>query len=401
VAIPISAVLMASASGFLLALNGRLGLAGWQWMFLIEAMPAVLLGIFAFAYLADGPADARWLSVEERTCAAHQLESESDKTATVCHTTLRGAFRDTRLWKISVFLIANFTAAYAYGFTAPLLIKEVTGYDNKTVGLIVASVYVFVALAIIVNGRIASSRKSPYLCIVLPAMFIVLGCLGAGLFRKPVWMICSLALISVFHNATFGPVYAHAASFLAKRGAAGGLALISSIGAIGGFVGPYYMGLAKDFLGSYQRGFLTLSIPCFIGVMLMLQLRNKAIAHSDQRSSSVPIDQYRDAERSASSARQVALPEKWRLAPTSPATFGIYLQKMCLFSERGDLIFARHGTVLASKAKREAPTEAVGCMLSVGRKGKIGIVDHGSGSCAVLARVGDLAASRGRYSPSF
>ena len=58
---------------------------------------------------------------------------------------------------------------------------------------------------------------------------------------------------------------------------------------------------------------------------------------------------------------------KWRLAPTSPATFGIYLQKMCLFSERGDLIFARHGTVLASKAKREAPTEAVGCMLSVGR----------------------------------
>jgi len=69
--------------------------------------------------------------------------------------------------------------------------------------------------------------------------------------------------------------------------------------------------------------------------------------------------------------------------------------------ERGDLIFARHGTVLASKAKREAPTEAVGCMLSVGRKGKIGIVDHGSGSCAVLARVGDLAASRGRYSPSF
>ena len=68
---------------------------------------------------------------------------------------------------------------------------------------------------------------------------------------------------------------------------------------------------------------------------------------------------------------------KGRLAPTSPATFGIYLQKMCLFSERGDLIFARHGTVLASKAKREAPTEAVGCMLSVGRKGKIGIVDMG------------------------
>jgi hypothetical protein len=73
--------------------------------------------------------------------------------------------------------------------------------------------------------------------------------------------------------------------------------------------------------------------------------------------------------------------EKWRLVPTSASTFGIYLQKVCLFSERGDLIFARHGTVLASKAKRDAPTEAVACMLSEGRKGKIGIVDHGIG-CA-------------------
>lgn len=284
VAIPLSAVLMASASGFLLDLNGHLGLAGWQWMFLIEATPAIVLGIFVLVILPDGPADATWLSTEERACIAHQLQDESHKTAAARHATLREAFRDKRLWKIAFFLFANFTAAYAYSFTAPLLIKEVTGYGNKTVGFIVAAISVVVALAILVNGWIASSRKSPYLCIAVPAMFIVLGCLGVGLFRKPVLLICSLALITVFNNATIGPLYSLVASFLAKRGAAGGLALVTSVGIIGGFLGPYYIGLAKDFLGSYQRGFLTLTLPCFIGVVLMLQLRKESIAYAHQAS---------------------------------------------------------------------------------------------------------------------
>ena len=289
-AFPISAVLMASSSGFILDLNGHLGLAGWQWMFLIEAAPAVLLGFFVFGYLADGPADAGWLSVEERTWVTHQLESASGKTAAVGHTTLKGALRDTRLWRISFFLIASFTAAYAYGFTAPLLIKEVTGYGNKTVGFIVASVYAFVALAIVGNGLIASRTKSPYLCIAVPATLVVLGCLGVGLFHKPALVICSLALINVFHNASYSPLLALVTSFLTKRAAAGGLALLSGLGILGGFLGPYYMGLAKGFFGSYQRGFFTLSIPTFAGLMLMLQLRKEVTALSHKGSTMASVD---------------------------------------------------------------------------------------------------------------
>jgi MFS transporter, ACS family, tartrate transporter len=295
VAIPLSGVFVASVSGFLLDLNGRFGLAGWQWMFLIEAVPAVLLGVFIFAVLPDGPADAPWLSAEERGCVADQLAREIDKSAGVCHTTLKDTFRDTRLWKIAVFLFANLTAAYAYSLTAPLLIKDIAHYSNKTVGFIIAAIWLIVALAILTNGLIASSRKSSYACIILPAIFIVFGCLGVGIFRRPIWIICALALIPIFHNATFGPVFALAASFLAKRGAAGGLALISSVGIIGGFLGPYYMGLAKDFLGSYQRGFLMLSIPCIIGTMLMIQLRNKAAAVVDLPSSPVSISESGDA----------------------------------------------------------------------------------------------------------
>ena len=295
VAIPLSGAFMASVSGFLLDLNGRFGLAGWQWMFLIEAVPAVLLGVLIFAVLPEGPTDARWLTAVERCCVGDQLAREIDKSAGVRHTTVRDTFRDTRVWKIAVFLFANFIAAYSYSLTAPLLIKDIAHYSNKTVGFIVAAIWLIVALAVLTNGLIASSRKSFYACIILPAIFIVFGCLGVGLFRRPIWIICALALIPIFHNATFGPVYALAASFLEKRGAASGLALIGSIGIIGGFLGPYYMGLAKDFLGSYQRGFLMLSIPCIIGTMLMIQLRNKAAAVVDLPASPVSTDQSGDA----------------------------------------------------------------------------------------------------------
>ncbi len=295
VAIPLGGVLMASVSGFLLDLNARFGLAGWQWMFLIEAVPAVLLGVLIFAALPDGPRDAHWLSAEERSCVADTLASEIDKSAGVRLSTVWDTFRDLRVWKIAMFLFVNFIAAYSYSLTAPLLIKEITHYSNKTVGFIVAAIWLIVALAVLINGLIASSRKSSYACIILPAIFIVLGCLGVGLFRRPIWIVCALALIPIFHNSTFGPVYALAASFLEQRGTAGGVALIGSISILGGFLGPYYMGLAKDFLGSYQRGFLMLSIPCIIGAMLMVQLRNKAAAVVDLPASPVSIDESGDA----------------------------------------------------------------------------------------------------------
>jgi ACS family tartrate transporter-like MFS transporter len=272
VAIPLSVVFMASASGYLLDLNGRWGLTGWQWMFLIEAVPAVLLGILVFGVLPNGPDDARWLSEDERAFVAEQLAMEGDQTPET-RSTLRETFRDRRVWQIAAFMFANFIASYAYNFTAPLLIKEITGFDNKTVGFIAAAISLVGAIAILTNGRLASSRSSTCTCIILSGALIAFGCLGVGLFHSPVLMILCLALIPSFHNALFPPVYALAASFLAKRGAAGGLALINSVGIVGGFIGPYYLGLAKDLLGSYQRGFLTISILCFVGIGVMMRLR--------------------------------------------------------------------------------------------------------------------------------
>ena len=277
IAFPISNMLMAAISGSLLGLQGRLGLAGWKWLFLLEALPAIGLGLVVFLVLPDGPKDALWLSREERAWVENRLEQESMAKANGSHAGLWGVLQDARIWKLGLFLMVTFAAAYAYAFTAPLLIKELTGYGNNIVGFIAAAISMCVALAIMGNGLAASRRKSPYVCIVIPASLMCLGCLGVGLLHRPVLVICSLALIPMFHNASFGPLYATAASFLDKKGAAGGLALINTIGIVGGFLGPYYIGLAKDLMGSYQRGFLTMTVTCLVAVFLILSVRRSAM----------------------------------------------------------------------------------------------------------------------------
>lgn len=289
IAIPIGGMLGASISGPLLSLQGRLGLAGWQWLFLVEALPAIALGIVVLRLLPDGPAHARWLSADERAWLVERLQQDSTANVHNSHASFARAVRDPRIWQLGIFLLITFPTAYAYSFTAPLLIKELTGFSNSTVGLIVAGIWFCVAVAVIGNGMAASNKKSPFLYIMVPALLISLGCMGVGLFRMPFLVICSLALIPVFHNASFGPLYATASSFLGKDSAAGGLALISTIGIIGGFLGPYYIGLAKDLAGSYQLGFLGLSVPCLFAAFMAFHLHRKQASERLRHERSVLI----------------------------------------------------------------------------------------------------------------
>jgi MFS transporter, ACS family, tartrate transporter len=278
-AIPISAMLMASISGPLLGLDGRLHFAGWQWLFLIEALPAIALGVLVFLVLPDGPADARWLSSEERTCVQNRILQEGS-LASHRHTAVGETLRDPRIWTLGFFNLVTMTIGYSYTFSAPLLVKGLTGYSNSTVGLIVASISCGAAVAIIANGVFASGKRSPYFHIVMPTFVIILGCLGAGFFRTPAFVICSLALITIPHLANYSPLCAIATSFLEGKAAATGLAFMNSIGLVGGFIGPYYMGWMKDHAGSYQKGFPVLVVPCFVAVLLVLRLR--------QRTTSIP-----------------------------------------------------------------------------------------------------------------
>lgn len=283
VAFPISSVLTGLVAGPLLNLQGRLGLAGWQWLFLVEALPAIALGVVVFALLPDGPGDAHWLSFEERAWVLTRLQEESKAKAGVSHDTMRATFRDARVWMVGLFLIPTFAAAYSYSFTAPLMIKDMTGYSNTRIGLIIACISLCVAFAILLSGKLASSSESPFAYIGVATVFIILGCIGVGLFRTVPLAVCCMMLISACHNANMSPLWALIGSFRKKRGAAGGLALVNCVGITGGFFGPYYMGLAKDFAGSYQRGFLGLALACSFSLFLLARLARKVKTTSSWR----------------------------------------------------------------------------------------------------------------------
>jgi MFS transporter, ACS family, tartrate transporter len=160
IAIPISSMLMASISGPLLGWQGRLGFAGWQWLFLVEAVPAVVLGIVVFMLLPDGPALAHWLAPEERTWVENSLKQEIGTDARLRRSSVGGALRDRRIWQLGFLLLVTSTGSYAYSLTAPLLIKEVTAFSNNRVGLIVTAIAFCTAVAVIANGT-ALSEKPP------------------------------------------------------------------------------------------------------------------------------------------------------------------------------------------------------------------------------------------------
>lgn len=275
IAFPISNVVTGLVSGPLLNLQGRLGLAGWQWLFLVEALPAIALGIVVFVLLPDGPVAANWLSLEEQVWVITRLQEESKAKAAGCHDTMSRALRDVRIWMCGFFLFPTFAAAYSYSFTAPLIIKDITGYSNNRVGLIVACISLCVAFAILLGGKLASSSGSPFVYIGGATVLIILGCVGVGLFRAAPMIICCMMLISACHNANIGPVFSVTGSFLKRQGAAAGLALVNTLGIIGAFFGPYYMGLAKDFTGSYQLGFLGLAVPCSFSLFLLTRLARR------------------------------------------------------------------------------------------------------------------------------
>src|SRR5271163_2675638 len=166
--VPLSAVLMGSISGPLLGLQGRLGIAGWQWLFLVEGLPAICLGVLVFFVLPDGPAEASWLSAEERSGILTRLQEDQNAKANKAHRDLRGALGDTRIWQLGLFMLITIAATYGCVFSAPLLIKDLTGFGNNTVGLIISALSLCAAAAMILNGMLASHKQAPYMNIVVP-----------------------------------------------------------------------------------------------------------------------------------------------------------------------------------------------------------------------------------------
>jgi ACS family tartrate transporter-like MFS transporter len=273
IAWPLSVVVMGALAGALMGLDGHLSLTGWQWLFAVEGFPAVILGVVFFFVLPDGPATARWLTEPERNAVFIRIQSRTSPHPLKQHDSIGPALRDPRVWLLGIFNFCMLGSSYAYGFSAPTIVQTLSGYSITGTGFVIAAMYLLAAAAMFGNAILSDRARDTFWYVIPGCLMMSAGFLAIALSSNPSIALTGLAVLIVGHMSMQGPLWSIATRFLKGRAAAVGIALMNTIGILGGFVGPYWMGIAKDLTGNYRRGLLTMAIPMLIGAGIMFYLR--------------------------------------------------------------------------------------------------------------------------------
>jgi ACS family tartrate transporter-like MFS transporter len=272
VAIPLSGVVGGPISGMLLDLHGAWGLAGWQWLFLLEGLPAVVLGFVVLARLPDRPRDAAWLSSEESAWLEDRVTQEDqglDRGSGV-----RQALTHPTIWALAVlFLIGNAFGVYVLGLWLPQIVRDVSGLGNLEVGVLSAIPSLVGAVAMVLVGSHSDRAGERPLHIGGAAAVAAVGLVISASLGSTAIVVFGLSLASAGLLSMHGPFWLLPSTFLSGRAAAAGIALITSVANIGGFLGPYAMGLLKGSTGTYRGGLLILALLSLCGAALALRLR--------------------------------------------------------------------------------------------------------------------------------
>ncbi len=269
IAIPLSAVIGGPLSGALLGMDGLLGVAGWQWLYIVEGLPAVVLGLLLFGLLSETPEQASWLSAEEKLLVRTRLDAERKPRAR--HSLLAG-LRDRRVVMLALIQFTYTIGAYGVAIFLPLIVKA-QHFSNFNVGLITAGPSLVACVLMVVWAGIVD--RSGNRLLHLAGMCLIS---GAGL-ALAVWTgsfpvaLLGLTAVVVGTNAARAVLWTIPTRFLTGIAAAGGLALINSVGVLGGFVGPSIMGELRELTGSFDAGLLCLAGFLFVSIALIFLLR--------------------------------------------------------------------------------------------------------------------------------
>ena len=285
VALPLSSTFMGAVAGPLLHLQGRLGLAGWQWLFLLEGLPSVLFSWVLWRLLTDKPKDAGWLSVEEREWLVRELASEPVDSG---HGEDIGkALRDPRVWQVGGIMLCYLTTTYAYQLSAPAILQRATGLGVTAVGWLVSGAGLLGAAAMLGNAAHSDKTGERRWHVVVPFLVMVVGFAVSGLLQTPWVVVAGLTLAYVCNVGLQSPMIAVPGSFLKGRSMAAGIAAMNTVGMMGGFVGPWAMGLVKDHTGEYRMGLVGLVVPCLVGAGLVLGSKSAGSGSGEAGLSSV------------------------------------------------------------------------------------------------------------------
>ena len=269
-AVPIAGVIGSPLSGWIMeAFAGVLGWAGWQWLFLIEAVPAIVMGVGVLIYLDNGIRSAKWLTEDEKRLLERRLAE--DRATVAAHPSLSAVFADRRVWLLCAIYFCYVMGHYGLTFWLPVLVQTAGVEGTARIGLVTAVPYVVAVVVMLLVGHSADQRRErrwhTAVAMIVGALGLILS-VAAGSHTTAAVVSLSLAAAGVF---SAGPVFwGLPTAFLGGAAAAVGIAAINSFGNLAGFVSPYAVGWLRDLTQSTEAGMYAVAVALVVGAVAVL-----------------------------------------------------------------------------------------------------------------------------------
>jgi ACS family tartrate transporter-like MFS transporter len=268
----VSGIIGAPLAGWLTGVS-VLGLAGWQVLFLVEALPAVLFGGVVAFWMADWPREARWLTDPEREHLARQYESEVRSQSARRRTSALEALRDREVLKLCLIYFLWITGFWGFSYWMPTVLKDASGWSNARVGQAFGAVMLVSLVASVYTGH-SSSKRNEKRWHGAGHMFLAAIGMGAAAFTRDPWAL--LLFVTLAGVGTYAPMsvwWSYPTTFLSGAAAAGAVGLINSVGNLGGFLGPTLTGFVRQTTGSFAAALLYLALSLAAAGLLILTLK--------------------------------------------------------------------------------------------------------------------------------
>jgi ACS family tartrate transporter-like MFS transporter len=278
VGLPVAVAIGAPISTALLGLDGLFGLKGWQVMYIAEAIPTVVIGVITFFVLTDKPEQAKFLTAEERNWLVAKIATERRATEAVRKFTLWQALYNPKVLLLALNYLGIVTASLGMLIFIPQIIKSLGNSSNMMVGWLTMIPYICGGIAMVVWGRISDRMNERRWNLFIGCVFSTVGLVIAAMTMGTWWALVGMSIAAMGFYGSKGPFFAMPPMFLSGAGLAAGIAWINSIGNLGGFFGPWYVGVMKDITGGYAGGLYGLALLGLVAALvcaLFLHIPNR------------------------------------------------------------------------------------------------------------------------------
>ena len=265
-AVPISNGLGAAVSGALLGLDGFLGVKGWQWVYIIEALPAIVLGVVVFFILPDRPASATWLSDEQKTWLESRLDVERKAVAAAGQLSIWKAMFDWRVLLLCFIYMMTTAANYGLTFFMPQVLKGL-GQSNLMTGLMASVPYLLGMIGLVVFGWSSDHFNERRWHLFATCVLGTIGLAGAALYNGTYFQLAMMTIATIGIYGSRAPFWPMPSIFLTGTAAAAGIAMINSVGNLGGYFGPFVVGWIVDSTKHFEPALYTLAFAIFLAAV--------------------------------------------------------------------------------------------------------------------------------------